>query len=360
MNISTHRSPALPACLVALALLLVAVPQALGLATETFGNAPVTAGFPTFTADLFPVLNDPHRVYWYEVNGDACFYYKGDTGALNDMLKRFAAGGKGREVVLHAGPLKVSSLGGTRPVEAQWYVHVPGGISLSYYADGHLVTDKGPAIHVYLPGVRVASTVSAARTARWINDLDNDELTVRDNASRHLEKQGPAAEAALRKALATGSAEVRKRAGTLLSRLPQINLAALVIPAGMSVVGPEDLAARCKKGLLSKQDVIRGVAAGHLASLEPDRKKAVEGLVKVLKEDGHEYVRRCVAGDLQREGWAARSALPELRKFVDDPDVNVKNAFRQAVAAIEKAKEEPGGEERGSWWRRHGKTSLRF
>jgi hypothetical protein len=223
---------------------------------------------------------------------------------------------------------------------------VPGGISLSRYADGHLVTDRGPALHVYLPAARPASPASAARVAGWIAGLDSDLLKVRENASRELDRQGQAAEAALRKALETsGSAEVRRRARALLARLPQVNLDALAIPGGMSAVGPEDLVARCEKGLKSKEYVIRGVAAGQLAGLEPDRKKAVEGLLKVLREDRHEYVRRCVAGALQREGWAARPALPELRKLADDPDVNVRNAFRQAVAEIEKAREEPGAEE---------------
>jgi hypothetical protein len=332
----------------ALAVLLAWRQQALGLATEQFGNAPVTAGFPTFTADLLPVLNDKHRVYWYEVNGDASFFYKGNTSVLNAMLKRFADGGKGRELVLHAGPLKRTSLGGSRPILAHWQVHVPGGISLSRYTDGGLVTDKAPAIHVHVPCARVRSQVPAARIAGWIKDLDSDELKVRDNASRELDKQGQAVEGALRQALETsGSAEVRRRARALLARLPEINLETLVIPEEMAVAGPADLVSRCTKGLKSKEPVIRGVAAGALARLEPDRKKAVEGLMKVLKEDNNEYVRRCIAGELLREGWTARSALPALRKLMDDPDVNVKNAFRQTVGAIEKAKEEPGWQEQG-------------
>src|SRR3954465_8013311 len=102
MNASPRRTAAL-----ALAVLLAATTQrADALATEQFGKEPVTAGFPTFTADLLPVLNDPARFYWYEVNGDAFFYYQGDTAALNGLMKRLAAGGKGRELVLHAGPLE--------------------------------------------------------------------------------------------------------------------------------------------------------------------------------------------------------------------------------------------------------------
>ena len=319
--------------------------QALGRATEQFGNAPITAGFPSFSADI-AVLNDRSRVYWYEVNGDACFYYKGETGALNTLLKKFAACGKGREVILHAGPLKRSSLGGTKPVEAHWYIHVPGGFSLSNFVDGELVTDKNPAIHIYLPRARETATASAKSIAGWVADLDDDKQAVRENASRELEKQGQAVETALRKTLeTTTSAEVRKRVRSLLGQLPTLNLDALVIPKGMTVVGSDELIARCTKGLKSKEHVIRGVAAGQLAQLEPDRKKAVERLLKVLKEDKNEYVRRSVVGALQREGWWAKSALPDLRALLDDPDVNMKNACKAAVEAIEKAKEEPKGDE---------------
>ena len=55
------------ALLLALAALIVWKQQALGLGYETFGNTP----------------DDPHRVYSYDVNGDARFYYRGDTATLN-------------------------------------------------------------------------------------------------------------------------------------------------------------------------------------------------------------------------------------------------------------------------------------
>jgi hypothetical protein len=334
------------AALFALALVLLWRQQALGLATEQFGNKPVTAGFATFTPDLLPVLNDTRRVYWYEVNGDARFYYKGDTDALNALLKRFAAGGKGREVVLHAGPLKLMDLGRTRPIEAHWCVHVPGGIGRAVYPDLGLIMDSGPTVHIHIPSARVKSTATEGQVTKWIADLDSDELNVRENASRELEKQGKGAEAALRKALeTTGSAEVKRRVRALLAKLPQLSLDGLAIPEGVRVIGPDELTARCARGLKHKEPVIRGIAADQLSRLEPNRKKAVEGLLKVLKDDGNEYVRRSVASALMREGWAARVALPEIRKFVDDPDVNVKNAFKQAVAAIEKTKEDPAGEE---------------
>ncbi|HEX4608592.1 MAG TPA: HEAT repeat domain-containing protein, partial [Urbifossiella sp.] len=319
----------------------------LALATEQFGNTPVKAGFSSFTPDLLPVLNDATRVYWYEVNGDACFYYQGDTADLNALLARFAAGGKGREVVLHAEPLMKTSLQGTHAVEARWYVHVPGGISLSDYADGGLVTDKGPALHLYLPRVRPGAPAPPAQVSAWIAALEGDDAKAREAAARDLGRQGAAAEAALRKALEdTSSSEARTRLRAILKGAKDINLDAVAFPDGVTLVGPDELAARYAKGLKSQEPVIRGVAAGHLAVLEPDRQKAVAGLLDVLREDKHEYVRRSVAGALQREGGAARSALPVLRGFVDDPDVNIKNAFRAAVEKIEASTEDRAAKEK--------------
>jgi hypothetical protein len=55
-----------------------------------------------------------------------------------------------------------------------------------------------------------------------------------------------------------------------------------------------------------------------------------------MEEDRHEEVSRCVAAALEREGWHARPALPEMRKLVDGPgpNVTVKNAIQRAVAEI--------------------------
>ncbi|MFO0926366.1 MAG: hypothetical protein U0736_04915 [Gemmataceae bacterium] len=308
---------------------------------------PVTAGFPTFTPDLLPILNDPSRVYWYEVNGDASFFYKGDARTLNAMLRLLAKGGMGRELVLHAGPLKRTSLDGARPVDASWHVHVPGGIGLILYADGELVTDKAPTLHLYLNEPRQPLRVPSAQVARWIAELDSDEKAVRERASEELAKQGAAVLPALRTAVdTTASAEVRRRVSALLARLPGLSLDLLTIPEGLTVIGPDELVERCTRGRRSKEYVIRGIAASRLADLEPDRTKAVAGLLRVLKEDDNEYVRRSVAGTLHREGYAARAALPELRKVLDDADVNVRNAFRAAVAAIEKTREEPDADRR--------------
>jgi hypothetical protein len=58
------------------------------------------------------------------------------------------------------------------------------------------------------------------RLARLIADLDKDNFDVRDKATRELQRMGPAAEPALRRALdLSSSPEARKRLDKLLRRL---------------------------------------------------------------------------------------------------------------------------------------------
>ncbi|MGL4551944.1 MAG: hypothetical protein ACRC33_12265, partial [Gemmataceae bacterium] len=79
---------------------------------------------------------------------------------------------------------------------------------------------------------------------------------------------------------------------------------------------------------------------------EPDRKRAVEGLLKVMNGDKHEYVQRSVTGALMRLGKHAEPALPVLREGTRDKDVNVANSCKAAVEAIEKAEADSGAEAR--------------
>jgi HEAT repeat protein len=63
-----------------------------------------------------------------------------------------------------------------------------------------------------------AGGVDHERIARLVAELDDDVYDVRVKATAALEKLGPAAHPALRKALASPSAEVRRRATMLLEK----------------------------------------------------------------------------------------------------------------------------------------------
>jgi hypothetical protein len=327
----------------ALAVLLLAAPRAFGLATEHFGNAPVPAGWG-FPEALLPLLNADSRVYWYEVNGDATFFYRGgNTAAANDALRKFAAGGKGLDVYLLPGPREVHSLTRTKYFVCDWELHVPGGFNADIAAreKDTRVFDIKPTLFLYVSQPRPAARADARQVARWIAELDSDDFAKRDAAVRELEKQGAAVEAALRKALAgRPSPEARRRLSALLDRLHGINLDVLEVPAGLKVQGLDDLLERYRRGLKSPDDTIRGLAAGSLAHRETDPDATVAALLEVLKKEKHEYVRRCVAGSLQHLGKSAAPALPLLEEGRNDPDKNVQAAYKSAVEAIKAAPED--------------------
>jgi hypothetical protein len=326
----------------AVAALLLAAPRAFGLAFEHFGNAPVPPG--NFPDALLPVLNLDSRVYWYDVNGDATFFYRlGNTPAANDALRKFAAAGKGLDVYLLPGPREVHSLTRERFFVCDLEVHVPGGFNAAEAAreKGTRVFDVRPTLFLYVSRPRPAAPADARQVERWIAELDSDDFKKRDQAVRELEKQGPAAEVILRKALAAGpTPEVRKRLTDLLGRLQGVNLDVLEVPAGLNVQGPDELLGRYRKGLTSPESLIRGLAASHLAARETDPDAAVAALVEVLKREKHEYPKRCIASSLQRLGKSAAPALPLLEAGLNDPDKNVQAAYKSAAEAIKSAPEE--------------------
>jgi hypothetical protein len=316
--------------------LLGATPRAQALATEHFGNEPIGTGY-NFGQAVRDVANLKSRVYWYEVNGNPTFYYRGDTDALNDALKKFAAlDGASREVIFLPGPGEGHSLGGEKRFAYDWWVNTPAG----FHREGP------PTMTVYVGAVAPAAPPDAKQLERWIADLDSDTFATRDKATQELKKLAYAAGPALRKALADPpSAEARRRIELLIDALQGIDLQQIRMPAGVTVLEVKDLLKRHRDAVKGEDANDRGHAAGGLGGLAAYA-DVVPELVAVLKEDKHEYVRRCAAGALSRLGKKAAPALPILKAGLDDPDVNIRNAFDYAVKQIEGAKEETPDEER--------------
>jgi HEAT repeat protein len=199
--------------------------------------------------------------------------------------------------------------------------------------------------------VRVAAVAPATppdekQLAHWIADLDDESFEVRDRASRELEKLGHAAGPALRRALAAKpTAEARRGIVALLEKLRGIDLRGVRVPGGVRVLEVKDLLERYRGRLKSDDGTTRGYAAGGLGGLAAYA-DVVPDLVRVLKEDPHEYARRSAAGALARLGKKAAPALPVLRAGLSDPDVNVRNANENAVKQIEAAGDEKPDEGR--------------
>ncbi len=312
--------------------LLGLVPRAFALAFEYFGNDPIPPGYDqSFGPGILALGNLKSRIYWYEVNGDPFFYYRGDTTALNEALRKFAELPTApREVILLPGPAERDSLTRERRIAYDWSIHSPSGL-----------TGGGPpTMTVFVTGVAPARPPDAAALSRWIADLDSDSFVVRDRACRDLERLEHSAAPALRNARnARVSAEAGRRIDLLLSRLSGIDLQAVEVPAGLSVLTLNDLLARHRAGLKSSDPITRGLSASALAELNR-YVNVVPDLVGFLGSERHEYARRSVAGALSRLGKKATPALADLKAGLKDPDVNVRNAFDYAVNVIEGAKDE--------------------
>lgn len=157
---------------------------------EHFGNEPLgTANYAEWPG-IDTLVNDPARVYHFWVNGNEAFHYRGDAAALNDFLKRFAAGGGVREVVLRPAPGSTKSFHGEE-VAFDWKLQLVGGIA------GHLATrDQGekiwrtnPVVDVHVgdaikldelrlpPGVTVVGLKEVKGRVR--DALDSEDMTVR-------------------------------------------------------------------------------------------------------------------------------------------------------------------------------------
>jgi HEAT repeats len=331
---SSHLTVGLRAAtaLFALALGLLATPsRVLALATEHFGNDPVPVGFLNLGHEALDLANLKSRLYWHEVNGDPTFFYEGNAAALNEALKKFAAlPGGAREVVLLPGRGEGHNLTGDKKFGYDWWVNTPAG----FHREGP------PRLTVYVGAVAPVTPPDDKQLAQWIADLDSDTFTVREKAAEELARVGHAATTVLRKALADKpSAETRKRIEHLLEILRGIDLRDVKMPGGVMVLEVKDLLARYREGLKAGDPSARGYAVSDLGGLAAYA-DVVPDLVGVLKEEKAEYPRRCTAGALSRMGKKAEAALALLKAGLNDPDVNVRNAFEHAVKQIEEAKDD--------------------
>ena len=259
--------------------------RALALATEHFGNDPLAPGFPDISADARALANLKQRFYWYEVNGNPTFFYRGDATSLSEALLKFAAVPTG-EVVFLPGRGHGHSLGGEKAFDYDWWFNFPAGLH-----HGGV-----PTLTVYIAAVDPPKPPDAKQLAGWIADLDSDTFATRSKASEELKKLGYDAAPALHRALENKpSAEVRNAIEHLLGVLDGIDIREVKVPKGVKVLEVKDLLARHRDQLKASDATTRGLAAGALGYLA-DYADVVPDLIGVLKDDAHEYARRSAAG----------------------------------------------------------------
>jgi hypothetical protein len=103
--------------------------RAWGLATETFGNEPLSELNYTEWKGIMPVVNAKARVYNVGVNDNEHMFYKGTAKELNVALANFAKiEMKEHLVVLRPGP-GVRRSHDRKEIPDNWELHVIGGIA---------------------------------------------------------------------------------------------------------------------------------------------------------------------------------------------------------------------------------------
>lgn len=317
---------------IAICLALLVPLNAFALATEAVGNDPIMAGWG-WHPEMYKAVNVHARVYWFEVNGNPYFYFKGTPKELNAAIRQFMAiPAEKREIILLAGPGKRQTLGGDKAIEYDWELHVPGGFAAA--------ADTRTTLTIRIDSLLPAAAKDPAKIAAWIQHLNSDEFTTREKAANELEALGATAAKALREALKTiPTPEGRERLERLIAKASvDIRLDVLELPENVRVVTVEGLAERARKDLDHKEHDTRGHAITRLGNGYLPPAEILPDLERALKHEKHEYPLRCATSVAYRMGAAAKPLLPSLKELMQSTDKNVVASAKQAIEQIEKAK----------------------
>ncbi|KPJ55891.1 MAG: hypothetical protein AMS16_03455 [Planctomycetes bacterium DG_58] len=249
-----------------------------GMAMERKGNAPFhEANYKAWKGTgIMAVINHPNRVYHVWCNGNEHFYYRGDAEALNDVLRKFAAVKlKVLEVVFRPGPGETGTFE-EDTVRYDWQLHLLTGLA------GH---ETPPGAEMDLRGLYVGER--------------SPTLTV---------------------FIGRGNVELDK----------------VIIPKGITFIGPGDLRKRYLQALKSKDSRTRGYAAYHLAELQPYNRENLPLIVALLKDKDAAWP---AVGALGKMGKNAEEALPAIRRALPKQDKHGRKRFLEVIEEIRGAKD---------------------
>src|SRR4051794_7787144 len=288
-------------CAVAAALTVPAAVHA--LATEQIGNKPIGPGW-NLGGELLAAVNVEERVYWYEVNGNPTFFFKGGPKAINGAIRQFAAiPAEKREIILLPGPGATRTFDG-KPVAYDWTLHVPMGFNFGGDSE---VADTRATLTIHITAPAPGPPPDPAKVKQWIGELNSDDFKTRERAAKDLAGVGPPVARTLRLELKkAASAEARDRLERVLAGLDgSVTLDALDLPKDVPVVGLDVLLDRARKELSNKSHEVRGYAVSSLASRYMPG-EVVPDLEKVLTTEKHEYPLRCATGSASHLGAAGK------------------------------------------------------
>ena len=206
-------------------------------------------------------------------------YFKGGPKALNEAFRRFAAipAGK-REVVLMPFAAKPFDLG-KESYRYDWVMHVPG---IRRGRGEQMPAGDRVTLTVYIPNPNPPAPADPKAVRAWIADLGSNDFKTRERADKELTTLGPSAAGLLRDALkAKPSAEARDRLEKLLGEVSkELRVDTLDIPAGLTVVGPDDLLAQARAN-----PAIEKAKAEVIPEAEAKKRAAIRKVIKELVDE---------------------------------------------------------------------------
>ncbi len=260
--------------------------QGFGAAEETVGNAPLhEVNYRNF-GGVMPLVTDPNRVYQIWVNGDERLYYRGDTAALNNALRAFAAvKAPAREVMLRPGPAEIDTFDGTS-VPYGWQLHLPGGRLREKAAKerGTKVFEQHPTMTVLVGGEKI--DLERIRFPKSVTVLELGDLR-----GRYLE------------GLTSKDDDVRGYAAHFLGQIDFLN---------------KDNVAPISQLLDDESDWVRLMAAGALREFGKSASDALPRLEKGLNDDSErirDRFRETI--DVIQNGDDATAAVRQHRTAVE-------------------------------------------
>jgi hypothetical protein len=341
MSIATFRGDRMRrVILLGLVAVLFSATPAFALRMIMVGNQPLGPE-QGLDKEVLAAFNMPERVILSEggLDGNYEVYFQGGPKALNEALRRFAAIKAGKhEVILMPFPAKPFDFG-KKSYPYDWMMHIPPRPDRPE-TERDLVT---MTVYIPNPGPPAPSDPAAAR--KWIADLGNDSFKIRERAAKELADLGPSAAGLFREALKGNlTPEARERLERLLAEVSKdLRVDTLDLPAGLTIVGPDDLLARARKMLADKADGIRGNGASKLADCGVPAEEVLPELEKILKSES-EWGSNAAYGAVwgaNSLGAAATPLLPALRAAAGAKDKDFAKACQQVIESIEKSKDDP-------------------
>jgi hypothetical protein len=319
---------------------LAAPTPAFALREIVVGNEPLHG----LSKELLAAFNVPERTILSEGGLDETYdvNFHGGPKALNEAFRHFVAiPADKHEVILM--PFAATPFDfGKEKYPYDWTMHVPGP-----GRDRRLGTTKWNTLTmtVYIPNPGPPAPADPKAARRWIAELGSDDFKTRERAAKELAALGPAAAALYREAMKGKSTpEARDRLERLLADVSQeIRPDTLDIPAGLTVVGPDDLLAAARNKLTDKAGHIRADGANSLADCGVPAEEILPELEKILKDPAERGTDAPWGAAMAacRLGATAKPLLPALKVASGSKVDYVSNMCKQAVAAVEAATNEP-------------------